>query len=108
MVLWDVATRKRLVDEPLTVKDGFLGSLAFSPDSKTIAAGYTVLGTGVTRGGVVLWDVSAGKRLVDEPAAVQDGYIRSVAFSPDGKSIAVGYDVVGAGVAKVGASFCGT
>ena len=41
MVLWDVAARKRLVDEPLAVKEGWVGSVAFSPDGKTIAAGYS-------------------------------------------------------------------
>ena len=40
MVLWDVAARKRLVDEPLPVKEGEVQSVAFSPDGKTIAAGY--------------------------------------------------------------------
>ncbi len=56
VVLWDVAARKRLADEPLPVKEGNVLSVAFSPDGKTIAAGYSV-----TRGGsgVVLWDVAA-------------------------------------------------
>ena len=55
MVLWDVAARNRLVDEPLPVKEGDVRSVAFSPDGKTIAAGY---GDG-RGGGVVLWDVAA-------------------------------------------------
>ena len=54
VVLWDVAARKRLADEPLPVKEGDVTSVAFSPDGKTIAAGYDVGGVG---GGVVLWDV---------------------------------------------------
>ena len=41
-------------------------------------------------GGVVLWDVAARKRLVDEPLPVKEGDVRSVAFSPDGKTIAAG------------------
>ena len=40
MVLWDVAARKRLVDDPLPVNEGRVTSVAFSPDGKTIAAGY--------------------------------------------------------------------
>jgi hypothetical protein len=52
VVLWDVAARQRLGDEPLPVKEGAVESVAFSPDSKTIAAGYVSGG-----GGVVLLDV---------------------------------------------------
>ena len=47
MVLWDVATRKRLVDEPLAVNEGDVWSVAFSPDGKTIAAGYGIAGIGM-------------------------------------------------------------
>ena len=67
--------------------------MAFSPDGKTIAAGCYSRGIGGV-GGVVLWDVAARKRLVDEPLAVKEGAVASVAFSPDGKTIAAGYDRV--------------
>ena len=40
--------------------------MAFSPDGKTIAAGYHVADVG--GGGVVLWDVAARERLADEPS----------------------------------------
>ena len=86
---------KRLADDPLPVKEGDVRSVAFSPDGKTIAAGYG--GRGV--GGVVLWDVAARKRLADDPLPVKEGYVTGVAFSPDGKTIAAGYGVgVGGGV----------
>ena len=52
-------------------------------------------------GGVVLWDVAARKRLADDPLAVKEGDVRSVAFSPDGKTIAAGY-----GVAAAAAGWC--
>ncbi len=40
VVLWDMAARKRLADEPLPVNEGDVKSVAFSPDGKTIAAGF--------------------------------------------------------------------
>ncbi len=88
VVLWDTAARKRLVDEPLPVMDGYVSSVAFSPDGKTVAAGITAIRGG---GGVVLWDLAARKRLVNTPLAVKEGYVESVAFSPNGKTVAAGY-----------------
>ena len=80
------------------VKEGYISSVAFSPDGKTIAAGYGEYSRRSVVGGVVLWDVAARKRLAEEPLAVKEGNVQSVAFSPDGKTIAAGYgDVVGLG-----------
>ena len=56
------------------MKEGACQSVAFSPDGKTIAAGY---GDGDVGGGVVLWDVAARKRLVDEPLAVKEGTFKA-------------------------------
>ena len=75
------------------MKEGDVGSVAFSPDGKTLAAGYSPVGVVGGVGGVVLWDVAARKRLGDEPLPVKEGYVRSVAFSPDGKTLAAGYNV---------------
>ncbi len=94
VVLWDVAARKRLVDEPLPVTEGCVSSVAFSPDAKTVAAGYFVQGGTGSDSGVVLWDVATRTRLGDEPLSVKEGWVFSVAFSPDGKTIAAGYYVV--------------
>ena len=83
--------RKRVFDEPFAVKEGVVKSVAFSPDGKTIAAGYVHVPFGNTptaaTGGVVLWDVAARARF-DEPIAVNEDGVWSVAFSPDGKTIA--------------------
>ena len=90
VVLYDVAGRRRLGD-PLAVPEGDVGSVAFSPDGKALAAGYST----VAGGGVVLYDV-AGRRRLGDPLAVPEGGVGSVAFSPDGKALAAGYSV-GAG-----------
>jgi len=87
LVLWDVAGRKRLSDDPLPVKEGSVWGVAFSPDGKTIAAGYY----NITDSGVVLWDVAGRRRLADDPLRVQEGFVTNVAFSLDGKTIAAGY-----------------
>jgi hypothetical protein len=73
----------------LRVQEGFVYSVAFSPDGKTIAAG---LG-----GGVLLFDAATRQRLPEGPLAVQEGVVFSVAFSHDGKTIAAGYGVMGGG-----------
>jgi WD40 repeat protein len=88
VVLWDTARRERLQEKPLAVTEGGVSSVAFSPDGKTVAAGYSFAG-GV--GGVVLWDAARHERLQEKPLAVTEGFVSSVAFSPDGKTVAVGY-----------------
>ena len=44
--------------------EGVVRSVAFSPDGKTLAAGYTVGGGG---GGVVLWDVTRAETPAEGP-----------------------------------------
>ena len=74
----------------LPIKEGFVPCVGFSPDGKTLAAGYLRV-DGASGGGVVLWDVAARKRLADAPLPVDEGDVTCVAFSPDGKTLAAGY-----------------
>jgi WD40 repeat protein len=80
----------------LHTEEGHVASVAFSPDGKTVAAGYA--GTSSVGGGVVLFDASRHERLQGQPLAVTEGSISSVAFSPDGKTVAAGYDAPRGGV----------
>ena len=82
------------VGRPLPVKGGCASGVAFSPDGKTIAAGYRGVASG---GGVVLWDVAGRKRLAGDPLPVKEGSVKGVVFSPDGKTIAAGYAIGGGG-----------
>jgi WD40 repeat protein len=92
VILWDLATRQRLVDAPLLAGECHVWSVALSHDGKTIAAGFGRIGLGVQGGGVVLWDGATRQRLVDAPLPVAEGPVWSVAFSHDGKTIAAGFD----------------
>ena len=76
VVLWDLAEHKAVVTFNGAQAD--IGSPAFSPDGKTLAAG--------TLKGIKLWDVQGDKKAmgVDGPEAS----VWSVAFSPDGKTLA--------------------
>ena len=69
--------------------EGYVSSVAFSPDGKTLAAGYrsaaAARGCGALGHGC---DASGSKK---KPLAVTEGYVKSVAFSPDGKTLAAGY-----------------
>ena len=80
--------------------EGFVSSVAFGPDGKTLAVGYRIRGGDC--GGVVLWDTARRERLQEMPLAVTEGYVNDVAFSPDGKTLAAGWgdDVCGGGVVQ--------
>ena len=75
----------------LHADEGSVESVAFSPDGKTLVAGYAVIG--VSRGGVVLWDAQRRMRLQAAPLTVAEGDVNSVAF----RTLAVGYADVGSG-----------
>jgi WD40 repeat protein len=73
-VLWDVADR-----EPRLTLDTAATALAFSPDGRTLATGQFY--------DVRLWDAAPGQEL----AALNGPHrclVKSVTFSPDGKSLA--------------------
>jgi WD40 repeat protein/Flp pilus assembly protein TadD len=78
--LWDAATLQEL----RTLQpggDSAVACMAFSPDSKTLAAG-------VTHGSrTVLFDVAGGKE--QDSVRFAAGWIHAVAFSPDGKHLAI-------------------
>jgi WD40 repeat protein len=101
VVLWDLARRKRVVERPLPVTEGAVRSIAFSPDGKNLAAGYAYVHGYYSDGGMVIWDLAEHKRVMRAPLPRKDCQASFVAFSPDGKTLAVVYIIdprVGGGV----------
>jgi WD40 repeat protein/tRNA A-37 threonylcarbamoyl transferase component Bud32 len=93
ITLWDIAGGQgRQAVEDI---DGSLYCLAFSPDGRTIAAGGAEYPSG-TRGvgWLTLRDASTGRPRWTGPPEPGVAVI-GVAFAPDGKTLAVGYGLVG-------------
>ncbi len=99
--LWDISTGKLV--RTLNGSASFIvNSVAFSPDGTMIAAGgATANSAGTITGGVLkLWLVSTGALLETFSTGAQSG-VASVAFSPDGSTIAAGGSVTNGTVAGV-------
>ena len=81
MYVWNVNTRKFIT---FLFADNTSGitSVAFSPDSKLVAAGDD-------QGEAQLWDVASGQR-IGIPLTADTRPVESVAFSSDGKTLATG------------------
>ena len=104
--LWDVAdpAYPRTLSQPQT-SDEFVDSVAFSPDGHTLASGSSPV-NGSGGGTVQLWDVAdpAHPRPLGQPQTSNE-FVDSLAFSPDGHTLASGSSPVN-GTAAVRSS-CG-
>ncbi|MCX7789819.1 MAG: serine/threonine protein kinase [Chloroflexaceae bacterium] len=88
IILWDVASGRRL--RALEGHTDFLGNIAFSPDGSSLAS--------ASRDGTArLWDVATGAArdgfaytAPTNPATNAPYWLTGIAFSPDGKQLAVG------------------
>jgi WD40 repeat protein/serine/threonine protein kinase len=93
VTLWDLsANRARTA---LRGRHGQMWSVAFSPDGKTLASGGAArpsgVGEEVVLGELKLWDAVSGRELRSFPG--HSALVCSVAFSPDGKTLAsAGWD----------------
>jgi WD40 repeat protein len=89
-VLWDVGRGRRL-DAPVTKRDDYVTTLAFTSDGRTLALG--------SRRGILLWDVARGRPLRPPLRDASTGpvttNVTSLAFSPNGKALA---ESTGAGI----------
>jgi WD40 repeat protein len=96
VTLWSLSNPARLrqLSQPLTISsDAGVDSLAFSPDGKTLAVGTRGGGDTGIIGAVTLWSLSdpAHLRQISQPLTIGSGsFGYSVAFSPDGTTLAAG------------------
>ncbi|HEX8707963.1 MAG TPA: TIR domain-containing protein [Pyrinomonadaceae bacterium] len=93
IILWDVATLAPIL-QPLTGHREPVDSLAFSPDGNLLASANSFArdeadGRAASGAEIYLWDVASHNRL-GQSFESQDGFTASLAFSPDGKILAVG------------------
>lgn len=96
--LWDLAADEQTVT--LDANADGVGSVAFSPDGKTIVTGsnnsVTDADTEEDAGGAQLWNLATGKQISDfnaSPFGLPNSPpdpVASVAFAPDGKTVATG------------------
>ena len=90
----DLSTRRAVCK--ISYKVSGVTSVAFAPDGKTVAAGvgYSVEGLPNTRDCVaVIWDAHTGRMLHLFKTSTDALAVKSVAYSPDGRSIVTGnYD----------------
>jgi WD40 repeat protein len=63
-----------------TTEEAFVTGFAFSPDGSQFALA-------LRNGGAEIWDTAQGRKIKSLPRAKEDADARSIAFSPDGRSL---------------------
>ncbi len=72
-------------------RDRNITALAWSPESLRLVAGSSNVSTGIVRSQMIILDSTSGKPLLQTPETTLET-ITSLAWSPDGRLIAVGYE----------------
>lgn len=89
--LWDVATLRQMGD-PFDDADDNKYAMAFGPDGKTLAVVSGNLGDQPADQTVRLWNVASHDEIGPPLTNTSSGAALSVAFSPDGRTLATGAD----------------
>ena len=82
IVLWDVASGRRLRTLEMANPSSTVQSIMFAPDGRTLASGVVNQDPGIR-----LWDVATGRELRTLPG---DSWNSPIAFLPDGRTLAAG------------------
>lgn len=85
-VIWNVEDRSALVDRLPSLTNEVM-DVAFNPDGSTVAGAYYNTGSIC---GIIHWDAKRRTRLATHPFELNGASPTSIAFSPDGTSIALG------------------
>ncbi|GAA3458054.1 toll/interleukin-1 receptor domain-containing protein [Saccharothrix longispora] len=93
LLLWDFTDPRspRQAGPPLSDGPGRIKAVAFSPDGRTLAAGFGTRSLQDSSDGeVVLWDVSTPRNPVriGRPLVGHGGEVGAIAFAPDGRTLA--------------------
>jgi WD40 repeat protein len=89
IVLWNVSSRTRIRTLPTSANNG-VNSVAFSPNGSLLASGgATRTGVAPSVGALEVWNTSDGTLFESLKTAANES-IASVAFAPDGKTLAAG------------------
>mgnify|MGYP003587711729 CR=1 FL=1 len=86
--LWDIASGKEI--KTFGVGNLQAHSIAFSPNGKTIASGGANTDPFIKYSGIKLWDITSGKEIKTFTFDAKISSLETIAFSPDGKTIASG------------------
>ncbi|MGE5223121.1 MAG: WD40 repeat domain-containing protein, partial [Omnitrophica WOR_2 bacterium] len=94
VVIWDPVTGKPLQTLPANTGKAqpFLGSLAWSPDSRWLAGGGSLMdpASGSHDGMILVWDAATGAQVQLLTSAMFQDRVQVIAWSPDGKRLAAG------------------
>lgn len=92
IILWNTKTGKP-ISQPLKGHTESVTNITFSPDGRTLASASCGKRSELffcSRGEIILWNVTPDK-LISQRLAEHNG-VTSIAFSPDGQTLAAGYD----------------
>ena len=81
VIIWETMTGRERARFP-TIRTGYSGRLAFSPDHRYLAAASPMFGDETLR----VWDLATNKQVGPFPGHL--GAVTNVAFSPSGKHLA--------------------